>query len=424
MAQSPVALTSASPAHFPTAMPTLVVLQGSGFAKGAPSSWHLRCRLTNACPTAGPRCTTFTHEGYGGGAIYTNATVLNDTHATCIAPAVFAPGPGLLSVCLNQGVWVCNGPSNEVRISYFTLVDAVLSRRPYLNESRGALLVTAHTSLAGKTLALTASVGFDTSKNWTWRFAPNVNHLTAVLPMELSNLPATINADLRVDVRWGAQSGYNLTIFRRLMRTPLPADKKAAAAAVQVDHSTRALRVGGQAWQGSGWFVSMPSWPPVHWLPCTRPPINRTVCSSLWLETIRPRASLGTLTQIMPYGLWKLEPDAQLAFLDACEILGVKVMYPMVQLGMSALGGMNYDTDWASAAWRMHVTANVSLVRNHSAVLGYYVCDVSYHFNLFCRIMLQLINCTILSGRRTVARSIRTWAMCPSRQNCTTSSSH
>ena len=46
-------------------------------------------------------------------------------------------------------------------------------------------------------------------------------------------------------------------------------------------------------------------------------------------------------------------------------------MYPMVELGMSALGGMNYDTDWASPAWRAHVDSNVTLVQNHSAVLGF-----------------------------------------------------
>ena len=38
---------------------------------------------------------------------------------------------------------------------------------------------------------------------------------------------------------------------------------------------------------------------------------------------------------------------------------------------MSALGGMNYDTDWASPTWRAHVDSNVTLVRNHSAVLGF-----------------------------------------------------
>ena len=75
-------------------------------------------------------------------------------------------------------------------------------------------------------------------------------------------------------------------------------------------------------------------------------------------------------------GLQALHPPAQLAFLDACATLGVKVMYDMQPLGMTALGGMNYDTDWASATWKADVVANVSLVRNHSAILGYYICDV------------------------------------------------
>ena len=369
-----LAISSVSPVAFPTASATVVALEGSGFVLGVPTGWRLRCRLTSACPTNGHECTTFTHAGYSGGAMYANATVLNDTHATCVAPAVFAPGPGLLSLCIDEGVWLCNAPSNGMKISYFTLVDAVLGRRPYLNESQGELLVTAHSSLAGRALQLEASLGFAPNKRFSWTVTPTAAKLTAVLPFALAGLPTTINADLRLDVDYGTD---NLTIWRRLMRSPLPADPAAAAAAVQVDHSTMALRVGGETFQGSGWFVGIPKWPPSHWLPCTHPPINTTVCTALWLATIRPRAALGTLTQIMPYGLQALHPPAQLAFLDACAILGVKVMYDMQPLGMTALGGMNYDTDWASATWKADVVANVSLVRNHPAILGYYICDVS-----------------------------------------------
>ena len=69
----------------------------------------------------------------------------------------------------------------------------------------------------------------------------------------------------------------------------------------------------------------------------------------------------------MPYGLQDLHPAAQLAFLDACAILGVKVLYDMKQLGLTALGGMNYDKDWASSVWRADVVSNVTLVKSHSA---------------------------------------------------------
>ena len=58
-----------------------------------------------------------------------------------------------------------------------------------------------------------------------------------VTDVELAGLPATSNADMRVDVH---AADLNLTIWRRLMRAPPPAT---AAGAVQVDHSTMALRV-------------------------------------------------------------------------------------------------------------------------------------------------------------------------------------
>ena len=295
----PLVLTSASPATVSTAVNTTVALSGSGFVLGTPAGWTLRCRIASACPLGGSKCTTFTHEGYSGGAIYANATVLNDTHATCVAHAVFVPGPGLLSVCILQTLpgspWLCNAPSNTTRISYYKPVDAVLSRRPYINESQDELLVTVHPIIAGKELRLQASLAF-AGKRWDWVVTPADG--TAVVPLDLAGLPVTINADLRVDVDYGAAS--NLTIWRRLMRTPLPASAKAAAAVVQVDHSTMSLRVGGDTFQGSGWFVGIPKWPPAHWLPCTQPPINTTSCAALWLTTIRPRAALGTLSMIMP----------------------------------------------------------------------------------------------------------------------------
>ena len=84
----PLVISSVSPAAFPTASATVVSLEGSGFVLGVPAGWHLRCRLTSACPTNGHECTTFTHAGYSGGAMYANATVLNDTHATCVAGTV------------------------------------------------------------------------------------------------------------------------------------------------------------------------------------------------------------------------------------------------------------------------------------------------------------------------------------------------
>ena len=234
----PLILTKANPATVSTAVNTTITLTGSGFQHGTPAGWVLRCRIGSACPGAGSHCTTFTHQGYTGGALYANATVLNDTHATCVAPAVFVPGPGLLSVCILQDLpgsaWVCNAPSNTTRVTYITPVAAVLSRRPYINETQGELLITIHPTIAGTELKVQASLAF-ASRRWDWVVKPN-GPSTVVLPLDLAELPATINADLRIDVDYGTES--NLTIWRRLMRTPLPAAPAEAAAVVQVDHSS------------------------------------------------------------------------------------------------------------------------------------------------------------------------------------------
>ena len=36
---------------------------------------------------------------------------------------------------------------------------------------------------------------------------------------------------------------------------------------------------------------------------------------------------------------------------------------------------MNYGQDWEDPAWRAAVISNVSLVKDHPALLGYYICD-------------------------------------------------
>ena len=81
------------------------------------------------------------------------------------------------------------------------------------------------------------------------------------------------------------------------------------------------------------------------------------------------------MLQIMPYGLSShFTPAEQLSFLDRCDEAGIKVVYP---LAPSVAAGMRnqYDTHWSSAAWQRWVRGNISLVSNHSALLGFYICD-------------------------------------------------
>ena len=70
------------------------------------------------------------------------------------------------------------------------------------------------------------------------------------------------------------------------------------------------------------------------------------------------------------YGLDELNTSLKLAFLDKCASVSVKVLMP---LGEPLSGGpSHYDpASMSSTGW---LRGNVALVKNHSALLGYYIC--------------------------------------------------
>ena len=97
--------------------------------------------------------------------------------------------------------------------------------------------------------------------------------------------------------------------------------------------------------------------------------------------------------QIMLYSLPLHAAPAVQAFMDEMATLGVKVWLDMQPLGFTGASDYNYDRDWENPGWRSAVEGNISLVMNHSALLGYYIwwahshshcspCDVSAHCNL------------------------------------------
>ena len=66
------------------------------------------------------------------------------------------------------------------------------------------------------------------------------------------------------------------------------------------------------------------------------------------------------------YGLGSFSPTQQLAVLDAAAEVGFKVMYDMTSPGIKIQGGGPFDNA-SKLEW---LRSNVTLVRNHSALLG------------------------------------------------------
>ena len=73
-----------------------------------------------------------------------------------------------------------------------------------------------------------------------------------VLSFPLDGLPDTINQDVKVTIT--LPRGQRITKLKRLMRAP-PLPSTSSALPVQVDHSTRGLRVDGRHYLGVGWYL-------------------------------------------------------------------------------------------------------------------------------------------------------------------------
>ena len=287
----PPTLQSVSPATFATeGGDTALIVSATPLTPRGPAV----CRL-NSPPTGG---TTFRHGGYlCGKAVEGNvncvgdhidfpATILNATHASCSPPAVFVGGAGALSLSLDNGsAWTFSAP---LPVRYETLVDVAIGRRPYTNETEGALLLALSPRLHGASVAVVAALPCASSSGggggakWSWSFA--VENSSVALRFPLSALPASINNDLSISFEitpaaatsasanaaaaaaaataaaapWAPPGGAATMKFvkwRRLMRTTTaPA---AGVESVQVEHHTRALRVNGSSFVGQGWYYSV-----------------------------------------------------------------------------------------------------------------------------------------------------------------------
>ena len=97
------------------------------------------------------------------------------------------------------------------------------------------------------------------------------------------------------------------------------------------------------------------------------------------LEALALQAKLGD-TQIMPYGLGWWPASEQLALLDGCASLRIKVMYPLAPLvgeeyhktgDPAGPWFRDLETAWDDPQWQADVRSNVSLVKDHPAILGY-----------------------------------------------------
>merc|ERR1719272_1058277 len=73
----------------------------------------------------------------------------------------------------------------------------------------------------------------------------------------------------------------------------------------------------------------------------------------------------------MPYGLDMQPLEVQTEFLDACNAVNFKIMYP---LGTGTIK-INHGGPFNDTTALQDLISNVTFVQNHPALLGYYICD-------------------------------------------------
>ena len=273
------------------------------------------------------------------------------------------------------------------------LWDVAISRRPFIAEASGALLLrTDPVAGQGRTFRVEATLPC-ASRSWSWAVTPNATSTEHTLDLgSLASLPHRLNNDMLINVSvGGAPSG---SVRRRFQR----AFKASPSNTVQVDHSTAGLLVDGQPWAGWGWYVypwtsfDQPNMPRVDGI---RP---HNICNNL---TAHPelrgdcvRWGVGNMTlameemarsgvnMLMPYNLNPHEHDGLpglpieelevealvLQYYNAAHRLGLKVLFHM--------SSMELDRGHYTNATLHQLTAGVKLVKDHPALLAYYICGV------------------------------------------------
>ena len=196
------------------------------------------------------------------------ATILNQTHAVCSPPPrVLAPGAGLLRLSVDNITWLGVSGVDGYPVSYFSLLEVGLGKRPYYSGNRSTAACTftrqcgddiAHLLVRTNCLAMGETVGHDlcqqqprvnatlagTGLAWQWSMIAG----DRALPFNVSSLPPSVHNDLHVVISYGAYTAHRVLRFARIPRP------NHVGLAIQVDHFTKTLSIGGEPWLGSGHY--------------------------------------------------------------------------------------------------------------------------------------------------------------------------
>lgn len=286
--------------------------------------------------------------------------VLSSASKHCVQVAMgktVVAGPATLTLSSVDGT-----VSSPAEIEYFESVSIAFDRRPYIEEATARLLLQTDASTIGQLEAVELYLP-SRARRLSWRRTTGLDPSAAqqLLPFELAELPSTVNQDCRVVV--SLTDGRTLTKWRRLMRAP-PLPAGSSVQAVQADATTRSLIVDGRPYTSIGFYYNEEA----------DPTVQRPVAGfpNLTEYITRFQARQG-ISQGQFYQISVLPHPEILAILDQLAAVGFKVLFDPghVQLelcnGTSAPGAPCFDSQQALD----NIKGNITLVREHPALLGY-----------------------------------------------------
>jgi hypothetical protein len=287
---------------------------------------------------------------------FSAGTVQNETCLVCGVPEVLSEGPGILSISVDNKSFIPAG-----NITYFPLFDPAVGRRPYITESEGSVLVATDSSLLlpGLELSVSAALAVDGDENEEPLLVLPPTHVIAGrrhrLPFSFlnSHVPEACSGDLLITLILSAatpllpHSVTTITKRRRFVRH----DKPDISSFTSVDHERRGLIRDGLPFNGHGWYSG--------YFGVQGP--------EFWYREMARQAQHG-LNWIVSDPLNGWTPPSITEFFDRAHAAGMGVWF---NLDTTRVIDPRTNT---TAEWAQFVS-NVTLVKDHPALIGYYICD-------------------------------------------------
>ena len=308
------------------------------------------------------------------------ATVYNSTHLSCSTVRLHNSAPATVRASLDNGTTWLPG---EPRIDITPLVEVAVGRRPYTSERGGQLVV----KVAGEPLLAPGSTIEIVASLPTSVHRPALvsgiaaSGRTSLLNFPLQALPSKVFADLTIIA---TIPGYGTVEYtRNFQRAPPPANRNVTI--VAVDHATRGMLLGRGGpepeppwlpFLAVGWFNSAFTYAMEGTADSSLAPAPQDASPLLINGADRVKEWGRKGINLVRMG-WRSPPELMLAELDHMHATGVYAMISVPTPGHCNETAKPGKPARNCTADYEHMLGNMTVVKDHPATWGYYICACS-----------------------------------------------